>query len=340
MLLSICIPTFNRAEKLDNCLNSILISKQLCKDHDLEICFSDNDSNDNTKNVVDSYKSKLNINYFKNSKNLGFAKNAINVVGLARGEYSWIVGDDDLILPETLRVLFQILQSNLNIEIFFLNSYYLNSTTIDESQKPFDTRNLQLNNLDSLSMIKSDKIVNFWNLIDPKISWEFLIGIFLIVFKTSKWLESSNKVDVKKIEEAKIWSNFENTCFFPIVNAYAFKNSKAYICAKPLSINIVGFREWRNYYELVEIIRLPELLDFYRKQGLPLMQYLYCKNYALRNFSNYLLKILILPKVKGKEYLSFRKHFINNLLFPNVYISIFTFLFRKIKMYLKKILLR
>ena len=28
MLLSICIPTFNRSEKLDNCLNSILISIQ------------------------------------------------------------------------------------------------------------------------------------------------------------------------------------------------------------------------------------------------------------------------------------------------------------------------
>ena len=340
MLLSICIPTFNRAEKLENCLNSILISQQYCEENDFEVCISDNYSDDNTKNIVEIYQSKLNINYFKNSENLGFARNAIKVVSLANGKYSWMIGDDDLILPETLKILFQILKSNQNIEIFFLNSYYLNSNKIEEAEKPFDTQKLQLKGLDSLSKVKGDKIVNFWNLIDPKISWEFLIGIFLIVFKTSKWIEASKKVNVKKLEEKKIWSNFENTCFFPIVNAYAFKNSKAYICAKPLSINIVGFREWKDYYELIEIIRLPELLDFYRNQGLPLIQYLYCKNFALRNFSNYFIKILISPKVKGREYLNVQKHFINNLFFPNIYFSIFTFLFRKIKIYLKNKILK
>ena len=55
--------------------------------------------------------------------------------------------------------------------------------------------------------------MNFWDLIDPKISWEFLIGIFLIVFKTSNWLEASEKVDNNKLKDKNIWSSFENTCF-------------------------------------------------------------------------------------------------------------------------------
>ena len=53
MLLSICIPTFNRSEKLDNCLNSILISKQQYKETDFEICIADNNSSDDTKKIVD-----------------------------------------------------------------------------------------------------------------------------------------------------------------------------------------------------------------------------------------------------------------------------------------------
>ncbi len=336
MLLSICIPTFNRAEQLDNCLNSILISQQKYKLHDFEVCISDNNSKDNTKSIIEKYRTKLNINYSENSENIGFAKNAMKVVDLAKGKYSWIIGDDDLVLPDTFNILSKILKSNLNIEIFFLNSYYLNSDIISQSSKPFNTLELQFINLQHLSKVKEDKIVHFWDLIDPNISWEFLIGIFLIVFKTSKWIQSSKKVDIKKLDDKKIWSNFENTCFFPVVNAYAFKNSKAYICSRPLSINIIGYREWKNYYEFVEIIRLPELLDFYRIQGLPLLRYLYCKNFALRNFSNYLIKILISSKVKGIEYLNFKKHFVNNLLFPNVYFSIFYFVIRKVNNLFRK----
>ena len=336
MLLSICIPTFNRSEKLDNCLNSILISKE--QHHsDFEVCIADNNSSDNTKKIVDKYKNTLNINYHKNSENLGFARNATKVVSLAKGKFTWLVGDDDLILPRALKSLLQILRTNPDIEIFFINSYYLNSQYLDNFAKPFNTKNIKLNELNSLSKVKNNKIVNFWDLIDPHVSWEFLIGIFLIVFKTSKWLESSKRVDVKKLEEKKIWSNFENTCFFPIVNAYAFKNSKAFICAEPLSVNIIGFREWKNYYELVEIIRLPELLDFYRKEGLPLIRYLYCKNFSLRNFFSYFLKIIISRQNKGREYLNIKKHLIKNLLFPNVYFSFFTFFIRKLKTYIKKI---
>ena len=139
MLLSICIPTFNRAEQLDNCLNSILISQQKYKLHDFEVCISDNNSKDNTKSIIEKYRTKLNINYSENSENIGFAKNAMKVVDLAKGKYSWIIGDDDLVLPDTFNILSKILKSNLNIEIFFLNSYYLNSDIISQSSKPFNT---------------------------------------------------------------------------------------------------------------------------------------------------------------------------------------------------------
>ena len=174
------------------------------------------------------------------------------VVRMARGKFTWLIGDDDLILPNTIKILMEILRNNENIEFFFVNSYYLNSNYLEKFPKPFDTNNIKFSNLKALSEIKENKIVNFWDLIDPKISWEFLIGIFLIVFKTSNWLEASEKVDNNKLRDKNIWSSFENTCFFPIVNAYAFKNSKALICSNPLSVNIIGYREWKSYYELVK----------------------------------------------------------------------------------------
>lgn len=335
MLLSICIPTYNRSSQLDNCLNSILVSNSFSNENDFEICISDNNSKDKTEEVVKKYTKYIKINYNKNSQNLGFAKNAIKVISMAKGKYSWLIGDDDLILPKTIKKILNILRLNSDINFFFINSYYLNSNFLEKFPTPFDTTKLQLDNLEYLSKVKNDKIVPFWELINPKVSWEFLIGIFLVIFKTSDWIEASSKIPEKKIVSTDIWSNFENTCFFPIVNALAFKNQKSYICSEPLSVNIIGFREWKNYYDFIEIVRLPELLDFYRNLGLPFFQYLMCKNFALRNFFNYLLKVFINKKSKGREYINFKDHCLKNMIFPNVYFSFFTFFYRKLKFFFK-----
>ena len=44
MILSICIPTYNRLDCLDNCLNSIFIASQNVKNFKFEVCVSDNNS--------------------------------------------------------------------------------------------------------------------------------------------------------------------------------------------------------------------------------------------------------------------------------------------------------
>ena len=97
------------------------------------------------------------------------------------------------------------------------------------------------------------------------------------------------------------------------------------IFTEPLSINLIGEREWYSLYEFIEIVRIPELLDFYRSIGMPLKKYLVCKNFALRNFANYFTKILIGGKKRGSHYLDLKKNIILNLYFPNVYLSIFIF---------------
>ena len=140
----------------------------------------------------------------------------------------------------------------------------------------------------------------------------------------------------KKIEDTGVWSTFENTCLNAILITESCKDSKAFICAKPLSVNLIGEREWGEMYEFIEIVRIPELIDFYRSKGLGLKKYLINKNYSLRNFGNYFIKIIFSSGNKGKELVNFRKHFFKNLIYPNVYISILSSLIRKIKNCFKK----
>tara|TARA_B100001559_G_scaffold304278_1_gene293595 strand:- start:148 stop:1176 length:1029 start_codon:yes stop_codon:yes gene_type:complete len=332
MLLSICIPTYNRINQLDNCLNSILISTKKINQtelSDFEVCISDNGSQEDILKITKKYEKYFYINVNKNKTNLGFALNAIKTISMARGEYSWLIGNDDLILPETLPYLFKLFKTNLDIEYFFINSYHLNSGFLDNFSSPFDTNNLQIEKMRKLSQIKQNQSGFFWDVIDKKVSWEFLIGIFLSIFKTKKWMKSLKIIDKEKINDTGVWSNFENTCLHPIILADAFKNSKAYICAKPLSVNLIGEREWGNLYEFIEIVRIPELIDYYRSQGLELKKYLICKNFALRNFMSYIFKILIGGRKKGRNYLNYKKHIFNNLIFPNVYLSLIYFLIRK-----------
>ena len=57
-LLSICIPTYNRAEILDKSLESITKQDIFQKTDEVEIIVSDNCSQDNTHNIVHKYIEK------------------------------------------------------------------------------------------------------------------------------------------------------------------------------------------------------------------------------------------------------------------------------------------
>lgn len=69
-LVSICIPTYNRATCLKRCLESLIRQPEFLHG-DVEIVVSDNCSTDNTREVVQKYRAKYaNIKYYKNEKNI------------------------------------------------------------------------------------------------------------------------------------------------------------------------------------------------------------------------------------------------------------------------------
>jgi glycosyltransferase involved in cell wall biosynthesis len=55
MLLSICIPTYERTACLYNCLNSIYIAKKKFN-FNFEVCISDNCSSEDVGNIIKYYK--------------------------------------------------------------------------------------------------------------------------------------------------------------------------------------------------------------------------------------------------------------------------------------------
>lgn len=326
MLLSICIPTYNRVKSLNNCLNSILIAKNFFN-LDFEVCISDNATNENISNIINLYKKKFKINYHRNKKNYGVGYNILKAVSLAKGKYSWIIGNDDLLLPYTFKRLSKIFNKR-NISFFYINSFNLESRFVFQFKQPFDT-NLIPSNLEKVSHKKNDAYLNFFDLVNPKISFDCLMGTFLTIFDTQEWNKNVSIVNNSLLKKAGTFSSFENTCPHIIIFARSFAKHKTYFVSEPLSVNLSGLREWGNLWDFIEIVRIPEILDVYKKNGLPFYKYYFYKNFVLRNFLPRLLKIVFYKDKKNYKYISCFNHVIKSLLYPNAYLSAFFFLYRK-----------
>lgn len=132
ILLSICIPTYNRADCLKVCLDSIVgqFSSQEIADN-VEIVISDNASLDNTKDIVNSFRQKYsNIKYFRNETNIGFDRNLLKVVAASTGKYCLTLGDDDAVFPGTLSILLGKIR-DLDVPYLMLNCWGYDSQLIN-----------------------------------------------------------------------------------------------------------------------------------------------------------------------------------------------------------------
>jgi hypothetical protein len=326
MLLSICIPTYNRFFNLKNCLRSIYLSSKKTN-LSFEICISDNSYSNKNLCLVKNYSSKININYKKNSFNLGRTKNYIQASLMARGEFIWLLGDDDLLLDISLNEVKNLLTNHKNVDFFYINSFNLKSSNNNLELK---YRNLKRKKVKKFSQYHLSKELRFFDLIDPKISFDFLGGMYLSIFRKKNWIHNVNILNRNHVNNLIEFSSLDNTFPHTKIYAHAFNNSKAFFYSKPLSINLSETREWSYLYPLVISYRLPELLEEYRKKGLPFLQYIYCKNFALRNFIPDTLNLIFIKKINFLNYINIYKNIIKNMFYPNFYLSILYFFLRKI----------
>ena len=331
MKLSICIPTYNRASHLTNCLKSIIRCK-LNSDLKFQVCVSDNHSTDGTENVVRTAQSNIDIKYHKNTSNLGIPRNFLNVVSMADGDFVWLIGDDDLLMPHAIVELYKLIDGHPDVDFFYVNSFHLTTEFIRNFPAPFDVVNLP-QDMAPFSKWKIAGEMPFLQLIDPKISFDFLGGMFLSVFRRTHWMLNANVLDKNAIQDSRTFSHFDNT--FPHVKIFAkaFSTSKAYFNVSPLNVCLTGAREWSPMYPFIHSVRLIEALQEYRNNGLSYWKYVYCKNYALNNFVPDFINILLYKDRSGYAYIRPFKLMLEYCLYPNFYLSFFYFIGRRLRKY-------
>ncbi len=128
MLLSLCIPTYQRAELLEECLSAVarqwaqdLTPLQRCR---VEVIVSDNASADDTAGVVDRLHATyplLPLTYTRQEANLGPDANKHLVMHAGTGMYLYVLADDDILLPGALLKLLSLIEQNPSGGAFCLN---------------------------------------------------------------------------------------------------------------------------------------------------------------------------------------------------------------------------
>jgi len=120
LLLSICIPNYRRPEFLQKNLQAI--AKQNLPE--IEIVIIDDNSPDDIRKIIDNFKEKhpkINLKFKKNSKNLGFDKNVLKTVGLAEGQYCWLLSNDDQILSGSIKEIIKTINQRPDIALILIN---------------------------------------------------------------------------------------------------------------------------------------------------------------------------------------------------------------------------
>lgn len=125
-LLTIAIPTYNRSEYLKACLDSLSVNLSKFSEQQLmqiEIIITDNNSTDNTNDIVMDYISlnpSIDIIYHKHTKNFGMVGNWNSFIKFSSGKYIiWFPDDDILDNNGHLTKAFEIISNYGDVQFVF-----------------------------------------------------------------------------------------------------------------------------------------------------------------------------------------------------------------------------
>ncbi len=119
-LVSVIIPTFNRAHVLGKCIDSVLNQSY----QNLEVIIIDDGSTDNTKSVLSHYKDHIKVIY-QNNSGVSSARNA--GVANANGKYIAFLDSDDSWHKDKLKIQLEKFENN-NIALMACNAELVDIT--------------------------------------------------------------------------------------------------------------------------------------------------------------------------------------------------------------------
>lgn len=137
MKLSIIILNYNTESLLKNCLLSL---KKVMSEVDFEIIVVDNNSSDQSVEVIENLKSQLNNLYLiQNKENLGFAKGNNRARSLVKGDYVLFLNTDTIVYKDTLQKTVEYLDNHKEVGALTCKLVLPNGKSDKDARRSFIT---------------------------------------------------------------------------------------------------------------------------------------------------------------------------------------------------------
>jgi glycosyltransferase involved in cell wall biosynthesis len=265
-LLSICLPTYNRVDCLEIALNALIAE---CAHHgkNVEIIVADNASTDSTRKLKKKYDGCDFVRWYQRCDNIGAPANVAScAMELAQGEFCWIIGDDDLVLPGGVGQIIKALQSHPEIGIFFVNFAAVDYAVIKQHASnsiPIYQPNYQ----DLECKVAYNQI--YLSAIDflqtGQGRCDYFSAIVGLVIETNLWKKYA--LAPAELSKDKHFSSFDIS--FPHLAPvfHSPSTSPVFYLATPVCLLGMGMREWIHEWSGIVSNQFPHIIELYSKIG-------------------------------------------------------------------------
>lgn len=186
--VSICVPTYNRANLLPYLLESIFGQTY----RNFELIITDNSDGAETEELLKLRYPDERIRYMRNERNLGMGGNARKAFSLVTGEFFTFTPDDDVWIDKRkLEKQVDILRKHQNVDIV-----YSNAVSIDYNGReldPFASKYRQQSGyeiIDASELLPGRNSEYFLNILTPLLRTQSLLSVFYesFAFESEEYL--------------------------------------------------------------------------------------------------------------------------------------------------------
>jgi len=252
--LSLCISTYRRAGWLGVNLRNIFSQIPVPRD-DLEILVVDNASPDNTAEIVKPYRGRADFRYLRNPRNVGMLGNLAVTAQRAKGDYIWILGDDDLTRAGAIERVLDIIGEHPQLGLIYMNYGY----TSEQNPAAADDLASFLDNYNRLEPAGPDELAPV-KLLAAK-SENFYTAIYSHVYRRDHGMRA-----YCQDTSGRIFS----TMLSCIPTAYYVLNymadDPAYWIGEPCMV-VNSNVSWQAYGPLLDLEQLPRAWDLAERMG-------------------------------------------------------------------------
>ena len=270
--LTIYVPTYNRHDKLKNCLD--IISREINGFEDRVLVFvSNNGSSDGTRAYLESFNHKW-LHVRHNEENVGSTQNILYGFNLPiETDFVWPVGDDDYLMPDSLSGILSLIHQYPTADYIFCNTTAFPHQQSAEIMKKYMATGSIEKGIPKSRKYAGTNLVDFEQLIDPEIADTLLGELMVHCFR-----QSSIQFDIKELSglnpDTADWDNLDfdsagkltHPHTLPFLRCFHAK-TKAVYCDVPRTFNFWGSAGWLVNYDHIFPIGLLFLISQYRERG-------------------------------------------------------------------------